>query len=117
MVNNELTHYGVLGMKWGVRRARRTPSEDSNKVKQIRKKKIDEMSNQELRDANNRLELERKYKDLTKKTNYGKKAVNTFIKTAGTITAVTAAYKTYEKLGKHIINKIGQVNLDGFKIN
>lgn len=110
MERNYLAHYGVLGMKWGVRRKSRTPSADSAKVKAIRKKKVNEMSNQELRDANNRLQLEKQYKDLTKKQNLGqlgKKAVKTFIGTAGTITAVTAAYATYKKTGNQILDKIG----------
>lgn len=116
-MNNELYHYGVLGMKWGIRRNRsKLPqnkrqksmaSEDSRKVSNIRKKSIDQMSNQELRDANNRLQLERQYKDLTKKTNVGKKAVDTFIRTAGTITAVAAAAKVYQKLGTGALDKIG----------
>ena len=35
MENNELMHYGVLGMKWGVRRARKA----SNKASKLFKKK------------------------------------------------------------------------------
>lgn len=116
MENNYLAHYGVLGMKWGVRRKSRTPSADSVKVKNIRKKRIDEMSNQDLRDANNRLQLENQYKQLTKKTNVGKKASDTFIKTAGTITAVIGAYKVYEKVGSAVIDKIGDWVIKDLKI-
>lgn len=108
MDKNCLAHYGVLGMKWGKRKSR-TPSADSEKVKAIRKKSVDEMSNQDLRDANNRLQLERQYKDLTKKTSIGKKAVKAFIGTAGTITAVTAAAKTYKKVGNAAIDKLRDV--------
>lgn len=107
MDNNYLAHYGVLGMKWGVRRKSRTPSADSAKVKSIRKKKIHEMSNQDLRDANTRLQLESQYKQLTKKKNIGKEAVKVFIGTAGTITAITAAAKTYKKLGTSALDAIG----------
>ena len=107
MERNYLAHYGVLGMKWGVRRKSRTTSADSAKVKAIRKKKVNEMSNQELRDANNRLQLERQYKDLTRKKNIGKKALQAFISTAGTITAVTAAAAVYKKTGTAVLEKIG----------
>ena len=111
MDNNYLSHYGVLGMKWGVRRKSRTPSADSAKVKAIRKKRIDEMSNQELRDANNRLQLESQYKQLTKKTNIGKKAAQSYIATAGLIAGVAGATATYKKYGapiaKKAIDKLG----------
>ena len=117
MTNNELKHYGVLGMKWGKRKAKRTPSEDSARVKQIRKKKIYEMSNKELQDANNRLQLERNYKQLNQKTNYGKKAVTAFIKTAGTMTAAVAAYSTYKKFGNQALDKIGDMVLKGINLS
>lgn len=105
MERNYLAHYGVLGMKWGVRRKSRTPSADSAKVKAIRKKKIDEMSNQELRDANNRLQLESQYKQLTKKTNVGKKAAQSYIATAGLIAGVAGATATFKKYGAPIARK------------
>lgn len=106
MNNNELKHYGVLGMKWG-RRKGRIVSEDSANTAKIRKKKIREMSNQELRTANDRLTLERNYKSLTKRPNNTKKVINGFIKTAGTVTAIVAAAGTYKKFGNKIVDKIG----------
>lgn len=112
MDKNYLAHYGVLGMKWGVRR--RTPSADSAHVKAIRKKKIKEMSNQDLKDANNRLQLEDQYRGLSKKTSAGKRAVTAFVATAGTITAVTAAAKTYKKLGKSTIEAIGNMPVNAW---
>lgn len=106
MENNYLAHYGILGMKWGVRRKSRTPSADSAKVKAIRKKKIDEMSNQDLRDANTRLQLESQYKQLTKKTNIGKKAAQSYIATAGLVAGVVGATATFKKYGAPIANKV-----------
>ena len=70
---DELYHYGILGMRWGVRRGRKSvsgiktrkaktqPSEDSLRVQNIRKKKVKQMSNQELRDVNQRMQLENQY--------------------------------------------------------
>lgn len=107
MNNYELYHYGVLGMKWGVRR-KRSMSDDAKKTASIKKKKIHEMSNNELREANNRLQLESQYKQLTKRKSIGKKALQAFIGTASTITAVTAAAATYKKLG----SKYGTKALD-----
>lgn len=114
-----LYHHGIKGQKWGVRRFRNpdgtlTPAgkkraktlSDSARVKQIRKKKISQMSNEELRDANNRLQLERQYKDLTKKKSVGKKAVQTFVATAGTIVAVETAFKTYKRVGEAVVKKM-----------
>lgn len=103
---DELMHYGVKGMKWGVRNDRsnggsgrgdkvlkvaspvlygikkatksKTAKDLTNKAKNLagsrsskalkaaRKKNIDKMSNQELQDVINRLNLERNYRSLTK---------------------------------------------------
>lgn len=124
--SDELMHYGILGMKWGVRRteaqlararkkaAKQEPDHDDYK-KAHSGKSYRAMSNQELRDANNRLNMEKQYKDLTKKTSKGKKIVTGFIKGAGTITAVVAAAKTYEKYGNAILDKAGDFVLKDFK--
>lgn len=58
-----LAHYGVKGMRWGVRKAK-----DNKGRKWMSKKnaRIKGMSDEELRRANNRLRLEREYRDLTK---------------------------------------------------
>ena len=113
MNNNELYHYGVLGMKWGKRKARGSSkkSKKDNYHEDYKKahsgKSYKSMSNQELGDTNKRLNMERQYKDLTKKTNAGKKAVNAFVATAGTISAVIGATAVYKKVGNSIIEKIG----------
>lgn len=70
MNNDILQHFGVLGMKWGKRSKGSTKiskSSPEHKTKQIlKKKKLNEMTNQELKTLNERLQLERSYKDLTK---------------------------------------------------
>lgn len=106
----ELYHYGVLGMRWGVRKGRSNSSEDSLKVQKIRQKKVNEMSNQELRDANNRLQLESTYKQLTNKKHAGQKALNglkIFTTTVTTVTAAVGAYKAGKKLLDSSLNKVG----------
>ena len=122
MENNYLEHYGIKGQKWGVRRFQKkdgslTPngkkrySDDYEKVQTIRKKKVSQMSNQELKDANYRLNLEKQYSDLTRKKSRGKEAVKTFIAVAGTIAAAEGAYNTYKRVGKAVLNKIGNVKV------
>ena len=119
MENNELMHWGVKGMKWGVRRyqnadgsltpkgVKRYGHDDYRKAHS--KKKVKHMSDKELADRNKRLQAERQYKDLTRKKNIGETAVKKFISVAGTITAATAAYGVYKGLANKGIDKIGDM--------
>ena len=92
--NNYLEHHGIKGMKWGVRRTKaqlgykigfrkkKKKSEerkDDNSSKQTKKtvtkkvtnkkksKSVKDMSDEELRSKINRLEMERRYRDLSPK--------------------------------------------------
>lgn len=96
--DDPLIHYGILGMKWGVRKdgkpqgfqygeagtksktaraARKiwkkargtdyTPSEEHSRSRELAKKKLPEMTNQELREFNDRIRLEKEYAKLTSK--------------------------------------------------
>ena len=105
-----LAHYGVLGMKWGVRKDVRPQGHQSEKTNTKRKKKVsmdvsedkkqsnvllkkhpDDLSNVELKRLNNRMELESNYKRLTKtdksKFQKGYDYVKTGLAVAGTATA------------------------------
>lgn len=96
-MNDELYHYGIKGMKWGVRR---TPaqlghkiSSGKKKVQEIlglkkksskkgksskestaQKKKVSEMTDAELRERINRLQLEKTYKELNASLNPQRKS-------------------------------------------
>ena len=100
MDNNELYHYGVLVMKWGVRRS---PSQLGHTIRIKRKKKHSEP----IHNRNNRRQRERQYAMLTQKKSKGKKIVSGLIATAGTIAAAEGAYKTYKRVGNQILDKLG----------
>lgn len=90
MSNNELTHHGVMGMKWGVRRtdaqlARARGSSgksssaapkkkivgDGEKTNYKPKLKAEELSDKELKARIQRIENEKKYNQLTAKQKSG----------------------------------------------
>lgn len=62
MGHSELMHFGIKGMKWGVRKKR---IKDAKKWTSKKQAKIDGMSDDQLKKANNRLRLEKEYKQLT----------------------------------------------------
>ena len=121
--DGELMHYGIPGMRWGVLRAQRRDarierkgarkrwSEDTIDVSKIRAKKVKQMSNAELKRLNERNQLEVTNRELKRKQSRGQRVVQSFIKTAGTITAVVAAAGVYKKYGSAILDKIGNMSV------
>jgi hypothetical protein len=62
-VDEELTHYGIKGMKWGVRKKRNSDtvgSDDFNEVSALKTRQPKTMSNDELQKIAKRTELENK---------------------------------------------------------
>lgn len=118
MENCELLHYGILGMKWGVRRtpeqlarARGKPASSSSKsdTKKTTKKKASEMSDEELNKAVRRLQLEKQYRDLNPETvSRGKKFVDTLMKQV----IVPAATEAGKQVLKDYLVKAGTKALE-----
>ena len=105
-----LQHYGVLGMKWGHRKARSkvssnkkpksTKNTTTSKPKHKPKPTQRRLTDAELREAVNRLRLEREYAELTYR-NSSRAKVEKVVKTIGTVAALTtSAYKIYDNLNK-----------------
>ena len=120
-MNDELYHYGVPGMKWGVRRSQNKLdridkrskkndwSEDATTAAKIKTKKVSQMTNAELRKLNDRRNLEQQNANLSRNSNKGRAAVKAFIAAAGTITAVSAAAAVYAKHGKKVYQASGKI--------
>lgn len=101
-----LAHYGIRGMKWGVRRSRaelaktragHEPSSDASAARrtqaQVKKGGIGSVSNADLRALNERLNLEKNYKSLTSsKQKDGQSFVEKVVKGGKTMNDV---YKFY----------------------
>lgn len=62
MGHSELMHYGIKGMRWGLRKSRIKGAKRWTSKKQA---KIDGMSDDQLRRVNNRIRLEKEYRQLT----------------------------------------------------
>lgn len=110
-----LAHYGVLGMKWGVRRSRAqldraaarrgekrkakeaSKSDDHKKAKRLAKKPASELSNQELSELNKRMNLEQNYNQLmarNSKTTKGHNAAKAVLAVGATAQSAYALYKS-----------------------
>lgn len=96
-LNNFLAHYGIPGMKWGKRKGGSvsSASEDHSAAKQLKKKPVSEMNNDEIKKLATRLQLEKQYKDLTpSKLSSGQKKVAVILATGATVNGVLALAKS-----------------------
>ena len=92
-VDEYLMHYGVLGMKWGKRKARTSKTSE-----QAPKKR--RMSNKELQARIKRLKLEKEFAQLTASPPKTSR-VEQLVKGAGTVAALSASAVTiYNNMNK-----------------
>lgn len=131
MDNNELMHYGVPGMKWGVRRTPaqlgrkktssskslfgkkkpkpKSKSESSKKETAPKPKSVKEMSDEELNAAINRMRLEQTYVSLSpQKVSTGKKIAKTILNDV----VVPAATDVGRQMVKTALTRAGNKTLE-----
>lgn len=114
-MDNELYHYGVLGMKWGVRRSRskssyiskkkrkkaastKNMSADAKEAARLKKKSVSQMSNAELRKYNERKQLEQQYAKLNPSN------IKRGIAIAGTVAGTLGTVVSLYNNGNQVIN-------------
>lgn len=108
-----LVHYGVKGMKWGVRKARPLSS-NSKRKKTSAQIKLKQMSDEDLKKRIARLEMEKKYKELTApQKSKGSKFVASVLETAGK--DIATQYTAYY-LGTAVNKVVGENVVDPKRI-
>lgn len=89
MVENTLSHWGIKGQKWGVRRYQNKDGTLTSAGKKRRRvnyaTEAKGMSDQELRAQINRMNLEKRYTNLSKNNN---SSTSRFLNTAGKVTSI-----------------------------
>lgn len=110
---NSLEHFGILGMKWGVRRDRKTLDRlagrkaktdgDKTSEKTEKPKTVKELSDTELRNRVNRLNMEKQYNDLLQQKANG---FSTVEKSAGRKYASAFADKAIDRAGNVVLDVV-----------
>lgn len=118
MENNQeyLAHYGILGMKWGKRKAKGSSSTKKKKAKKV--DPVKKMTDYELRQKINRMQMEQQYKQLSKsQVTNGKKKAQAVLRELGKVTvkavAIAGVYGGAKYLGeRYKLNEKQTLNLE-----
>lgn len=123
---DELYHHGVLGMRWGHRKANtsssggvkrkrmsnraykyyKSSSKDSRRAQMIKRKPVNQMSNEELKTLNYRQQLEYNYKQNNpSKIKKGMTILGAVAAGLGTIASINKNGSKIINLGKRIVKK------------
>lgn len=112
---NSLYHFGILGMRWGVRRKLGSDgrvvegskgSEDFQKARDIKKKGAKNLSNAELKAYVDRMNLEKQYSKLNEKeVSAGKKFVSDVLVGAGKTALTTFVSKQMTTQLEKVVTK------------
>jgi hypothetical protein len=106
-MENFIKHYGVAGMKWGVRNKstvspKYSKSEDHVRARDLKRKPISSLSNAEIKFLNERLNLEQNVNRLNpNKVKKGRDTVKEIVATVGVVTSVVGLANS--KYGKAMI--------------
>ena len=107
MQKQELYHYGILGMRWGVRRSKESGSTSTSPKKSPPPvKKLSEMSDQELKERLDRFSKEKQYKQYLaemnpKKTSRAKKIIGDIAEQA----VKSVATKAIDRIAQNLFSK------------
>lgn len=118
-----LCHHGVKGMKWGIRkdyissgsekrkRSRQEDwSDDAKEASQIKKKRVSQMSNVELRKLNERQNLERQHSQLNPSViSKGMKYAATAVTITGTVVTLYANSGKLIEMGKKFTQAVSKM--------
>ena len=120
MSNNELYHYGVKGMKWGVRRYRESPSEKKlrkiakkteRKDRRLAAKATSELTAKEFSNINANYYRERAERYKAKKIAKGKEYLKRYNRLNEKADIIISKSKKYDKKASELISKMSNATI------